>query len=613
MTAAMLADNTLALILTEGFKKVLALQRLASDGISCLKFLPVGLSGCWNWRGTVGRQAGPDGHRRAVKGPIPDLARISWQGRTAVIIFDSDKRRNSSIQAAERALALELKSRGAAVKIVDLPDLPGLDKTGADDYLAHPEGGPERMLKLIDQAAPFEPDLLRLMYNDHGNAQRIVRMYGDDLRYCHKLKKWLAWDGRRWAVDETGQAAKLAKLAMLEFVRQAVEDEDEEAEKYARSCLNQRLLKSALESAETELPVGLEDLDRDPYALNFLNGTVDLRTGELRGHERAQYITKLVHYDYMPEAECPQWKMFLYRIMGVEENEERAQRMLDWLQKALGVSITADTSEKAFFVCHGRLDNGKTTMLSTVRALFEEYSAVLQVDSLMYRREETNNAQADLADLRGARFAMTSETEDGQRLSAAKIKRITQGRTGRIKTARKYENPVTFAETHHLWMDANFKPHARANDDALWSRVHLIPFEVIIPKHEQDRDLPAKLLAEAEGIIGWAVEGARRWFTEGLGRPLEVIEAGKLWRAESDALSDFVSEMCEMDPDGQVGVTPLWEAYERWAAENADRKPLERSQFNKALADRGCKKGRDMVGRFWRGIRLRNRPDGMTI
>ena len=127
------------------------------------------------------------------------------------------------------------------------------------------------------------------------------------------------------------------------------------------------------------------------------------------------------------------------------------------------------TEEKAAFVLFGKGNNGKTTLLSTYLLLLEEYSALLQVDTLM-SRQESNNTQADLADLRGARFVMTSEAEEGQRLSQGKLKRITQG-MGKIKATRKYQNPIEFPETHKLWMDTNSKPMIRAGLDPGYTRI----------------------------------------------------------------------------------------------------------------------------------------------
>jgi hypothetical protein len=154
---AALSDFRLPVIVVEGEKKALAIWNLAHWNTSDLRFLPVGISGVWNWRGTVGKEPGPDGNCRAVKGPIPDLDRILWTKRRTVIIFDSDAKRNANIDRARKALVSELEHRGADVLLVDLPDLTDLDKTGADDFLAHRDGGPERMLALIDNAVRAQP------------------------------------------------------------------------------------------------------------------------------------------------------------------------------------------------------------------------------------------------------------------------------------------------------------------------------------------------------------------------------------------------------------------------------------------------------------------------
>jgi putative DNA primase/helicase len=393
------------------------------------------------------------------------------------------------------------------------------------------------------------PDLLRQLHNDHGNAERLIAIYGSDLRYCHGFKKWLVWDGMRWAVDDTDQARRLAKMAMLEFLKQAIDrGAGEKAEKFARASLDVRRIGSMLSMAECEIFVRPTDLDTDPFALNFLNGTVDLRTGELREHERSDFITKLVRYRYVPSAACPKWLAFLAQVMGGGHNAseadlDRARRLVAYLRRALGYSLTGTTIEKAVFIPFGTGDNGKSTMLSTFRHLVEEYSHLLQVDTLMVR-QESNNTQADLADLRGARFVQTSETEEGQRLAQGKLKRITQG-MGKIKATRKYENPIEFPETHKLWIDTNRKPTIRDVDDkATFNRLHPIPFAVTIPKDQIDKELPEKLLSEAEGILAWAAEGARLWHAEGLGKPAEVEAAKDKWREDMDQLGRFVDERC---------------------------------------------------------------------
>jgi putative DNA primase/helicase len=460
------------------------------------------------------------------------------------------------------------------------------------------------------------PDLLGYLFNDHGNACRLKVLHGKDLRYCHAFKKWLVWDGCRWAVDDTGQAVRFTKQTALEFLKQTIDKRaGDPAERFARSCLNVRRLAGMLSLAECEIFVRPSELDSDPNLLNFQNGTLDLRTSELRTHNPADLITKLVHHDYRPHSRCPRWLSFLDEVMGggpdASEGElARAQRMVEYLQRALGYSLTGCTIEKAVFVLFGEGDNGKSTMLNTFRQLIEEYSVLLQADSLMVR-QESNNTQADLADLRGARYVQTSETEEGQRLAQGKLKRITQG-MGKIKAVRKYENPIEFPETHKLWMDTNRKPTIRdADDKATFNRLHPIPFTVTIPKDRLDRDLPAKLLLEAEGILAWGVAGANSWYASGLQKPIEVEAAKDSWHSEADQLGRFVAECCILGENLRTSASALYSEYKRWA-ESGKEHPVTATAFGLKMPARGFEKRALKHGTTYFGIGLRasDRDDG---
>ena len=453
--------------------------------------------------------------------------------------------------------------------------------------------------------------LLSFHLNDSGNAYRIIAFCGKDLRYCHAFKKWLVWDGKRWAVDETGQACRLAKHTMLEFLRQAMEIKNNATEKFAGGSLDNRRITNALSLAECEIYVKPAELDQNPYLLNFLNGTVDLRNGQLQPHDRKDLITKLIHHEYRPKAHCPRWYEFLDQIMGGgpdagEAELERAQRLIEYLQRTLGYSLTGCTREKAVFIPFGEGDNGKSTLLSTILTLVREYATLLQVDTLMVR-QESNNTNADLADLRGVRFVQTSETEEGQRLAQGKLKRITQG-MGKIKATRKYENPIEFDETHKLWMDTNRKPRIKDTDDqATFNRLHPIPFTVRIPKEKIDRDLPEKLLREAEGILAWAVEGAKLWHESGLRKPPEVDAAKEEWRAEMDQLGRFVEERCVVAETLQVSASVLYADYKRWGEESGERDILSNTAFGLKMPHRGFQKKDTNRGITYLGLALRVR------
>jgi putative DNA primase/helicase len=381
---------------------------------------------------------------------------------------------------------------------------------------------------------------------DLGNAERLVELHGADLRYVAE-RGWFAWDGRRWRRDDTGEAERRAKETVRQMYAEAADIAQDGARKtavaWALRSESRAAVKAMVDLARSEAAVvcRADDFDTDPDLLNFRNGTLNLSTGELTGHFREDRITRLVELDYRPEATCPRFLSFLADIMGGNAG------LIAYLQTAFGYSLTGRTSEKAVFVCHGSGDNGKSTLLNAIREAIPEYSVTINVDSLMAARFQNNaNALADLADLMGARFAMTSETEQDQRLSEGKLKRITQG-MGTIRATRKYENPISFTETHKLWMDCNHRPKVKDDGRAVWNRLHLIPFTVTIPRERQDRNLSKALADEADGILAWVVQGARRWYRDGLTKPPEVEAATREWKAENDVLEAFLSDCCVRD------------------------------------------------------------------
>ena len=502
---------------------------------------------------------------------------------------------------------------------------PKVDQPSSPAQKKHPieSAAPPRPQLVVEVPKPLDPaeaDLLNFPLNDHGNAQRVAAIYGPSMRYCHAFKKWLLWDGWRWRVDETERARRLACLVMVKFFAQAADKGGHDDSRYGYQSEGSRLTEFASVSinakgitnmlttlrSDPEIVIEPGELDTHPYLLNCLNGTVDLRTGTIGPHDPEHYITKLVCHRYRPEAKCQRWLRFISEVMNGKQD------LVNYLQTALGYSLTGCTIEKAVFVLFGDGNNGKTTMLSTIRTLIQEYATLVQVDSLMTRSEESNNVKADLADLRGARFAMTSESEQGQSLSPAKLKRITQG-MGIIKSVRKYENPIEFEETHKLWLDTNRKPKIPdADDAAIFNRLHPIPFTVIVPREKIDRDLPGKLLREAEGILAWAVAGAKLWHEHGLNKPPVIESATEEWREESDWVESFIEDRCAVGDDVSAGADALFKAYCGWASD-CGKKPCSRPVFSEKMMGKGINKKHMETGTRYLGIRIAQGEPGQIL
>jgi len=126
---------------------------------------------------------------------------------------------------------------------------------------------------------------------------------------------------------------------------------------------------------------------------------------------------------------------------------------------------------------------------------------------------------------------------------------------------------------------------------------------VIIPPEEIDRDLPAKLRAEAEGVLRWAVEGAVQWYRQGLGKPGTVESAGRQWRSDMDHLGRFIEDCCITGEDARGKARVLYSAYRKWADESGER-PSAEIVFSRAMAERGFPKKRTNTGAMYSGIGL---------
>ena len=567
----LLDDPTIPLIFVEAEKSVLSIIEW-SRRTGC-KVLPLACGGCWGWRGRTGIKITVDGGREEDRGPLPEIAWAA-NGRVAVIVFDANVSTNVKVQQAREALRGQLTEQGAAVLVRNLPVMN--DVNGVDDFIG--VAGDKAFLDLLNQkAAAGAINLLEQSLSDHGNAQRLIAFAGQNLRYCTPMDKWLLWDGRRWKIDTLDEIRKLTQNMFVEFVMQAMAAKSKVLLGFAGHCLNSRLISAAIREAQPLLAVAPDALDTDPWLLNFLNGTLNLRGFELLQHSREYLITKLVAHDYNPKAEAPQFTAFLDRLLG---------SLTCYVQKALGYSVTGMSNEKCVFLCLGKTNSGKTTLLSLIRDLFNEYATLIMIDSLM-RKSDDNNSRADLADLRGVRFAATSETEEGQRLRESNLKRIVQGQ-GRIKSVRKYEHPIEFPETHKLWIDANHLPVVHGSDDAIWSRLVPIPFDRPLEESEIDRELPAKLRLEAEGIIAWILEGTSLWQRDGLGKPPQIEAARGSWREAMDRLAAFRQACCIEAPEMSIQARPLYVAYRKWS-EEAGEKPLTETAFALRMADGGFK------------------------
>jgi putative DNA primase/helicase len=448
---------------------------------------------------------------------------------------------------------------------------------------------------------------IRRPLTEMGNAERFVDQFRARARFCHPWGTWLPNDGKRWQRDQTGTVRRWAKQTHRAIYAEAagVENDDQRQAiaKWAHLSEKSASVAATLKLAESEegIPILPEQMDADPLLFNVENGTVNLRTGQLQPHNPLDYITKLAPVMFDPEASAPTFLAFLERILPDLD-------VRSFVQRAVGHSLTGDTSEQCLFFLHGVGANGKTTLLTALQAMMGDYARQAAPELLVSRGGDRH--PTELADLFGARLVTSVEVDEGKRLAETLVKQMTGG--DRMKARFMRADFFEWTPTHKLFLAANHHPEIRGTDYAIWRRIYLVPFTVTIPPAERDNKLPAKLAAELSGILNWAIGGCLDWQRNGLGVPPAVKDATEAYRAEQDVLADFLAEHCVIDPQAYAVAGVLYKVYIAWC-EGSGMKPISSTAFGRRLTERGFRADKPRIGgkqtRIWRGLGLATPTD----
>lgn len=398
---------------------------------------------------------------------------------------------------------------------------------------ANPRNAPKR-----EQA---DVDLLKFTNTDEGNAERLVALYGDDIHYVSQWNTWVYWNDAYWQHDTLDHVSRLAIKMIKLLLNAAVELDDEEKRKkavmFALQSHSRKAIDNMLTLAKAQLGVRIDAsmFNADQWLLNVANGTLDLKTGKLQPHQQSDLITKMIDVPFDPNASAPTWIDFLNTVFGND------QPLIDYVQRALGYSITGDVREDCLHFAFGSGGNGKSTFFKAIEKILGDYAHKSPSSMLMASKFE--GIPVDVADLQGKRLVVASEVSKGVRWNEAKIKDLTGG--DKLTARYMRANPFTFEPTHKLWIYGNYKPVVVGADEGIWRRLRLIPFTVKIPDNIKDTTFDDRFDVELPGILAWIVKGCLAWQQYGLGEmPNTVKAATNEYRAEMDKLQTFIDERC---------------------------------------------------------------------
>ena len=465
--------------------------------------------------------------------------------------------------------------------------------------------------------------------NDHANAIACRDAFGMNFRFASEWECWLGWTGTHWSRE--GARLKLFGAVVAQAQREYAETledverltreipkvafehgvgSDQVKKLQARLAAAETILKwhsnsqntgkvqATITQLESVCACSFTELDRNPWLLNCRNGTVDLKTAELRAHDRADLITCCLELPYDAAARAPTWDGFLRQCMHGEP------LLVLYLQRLVGYTLTASAQEHLLMFCYGTGANGKSTFFRVLSALLGPYGTAMP-RTLLFTSRPGEVHPTELATLHGKRLGICSEIGEDVRLDEAKIKDLTGGDA--ISCRRMKEDFWQFTPTHTLWLAGNHKPTITGTDDGIWRRLHVVPWTISFTPDQQDKALSAKLQLELPGVLAWAVAGCLEWQRIGMADPPEVTDATAEYRLNSDVVGDFFRLRLVFEPEGRMTAKALRTAYETWC-EELGHAPVGARRLAQRLRSHGVKPVNIRVdGRFangWAGVRM---------
>jgi putative DNA primase/helicase len=457
-------------------------------------------------------------------------------------------------------------------------------------------------------------ELRDLPLSDVWMGKWFAHQWRQTTRYSYEEKDWLIYQDGHWKFDNTGERDRRL-LASIESVRRASPSEALVAGKsaeqlndfYVRS-LSSKAIAAAEVRTRSECACTVDQFDVDPLLLNVANGTIDLRTGQLRPAAAEDMLMKQSPVVYDAEAVPTEW------CAAVDQWFAGDRQMVSYLRRITALFLTGDVQERAFFLLYGSGRNGKGTYVSTIESLLgPDYSFAIPVEYFL--RTRNPRMEIDVHAARGKRLIVIGETESGADLNAAKIKHWSSG--GDTMTGKAlFEHLSNYQPTHKLLLQTNHEPRFNDRSEGFADRLKKIPFTVKIDDSAMKLGLKDHLREnELPGILNWAlgalageerecgyVAGLEDWRTNRLNTPESVKKATREMLDSQDELRLWFEEGgVELGAGFELSRDEGYLSYRNWCDSNRVRRPLGKNQFIAAMREQPDVKESVSGSRKWRG------------
>ncbi len=479
-----------------------------------------------------------------------------------------------------------------------------------NERLVKPKVSENEIITIVNSIGRYAPDDFAKinpngMLNDVYNAKLFYNMFGQDLRWCKDYGGWFVYNDRFWVKDGNSEIKKYGietYETLSKFYKSLTQDNDYKKAigKHVKATGSNGRLEAMFDCAKPMFSIAIDKFDQNGFLFNCMNGTYDLKVGEFKSFNKEDYITKGSGVFYNESAKCPVWENFIDEIFLGKKD------IIEFIQRAIGYSLTDSTQEQCFFILYGSGRNGKSKFIKTISEMLGDYA--MNCPSSTFIKKNQTQIPNDVARLKGARFVTASENNQNVSFDESTIKNLT----GDDKVSARFLNKEFFDFTPNfkIFFVTNHKPNIRGTDDGIWRRIKMIPFDLKITDENDDRMLGAKLKEEISGIFNWALEGYREWAKQGLNEPESIKLVNKNYKDEEDIIGQFIIDECEISPTFSLTVKQFKDSFFTYSGFRLSQKVISEYMEKKGYKDddnRAVVDGKQK--RIFKGIKLRLIPE----
>lgn len=455
--------------------------------------------------------------------------------------------------------------------------------------------------KLKDQKKNIKKNVLKYTIDDAGNIDCFMDVFGDYVKYDTDCECFLYWTGRMWREDHEKRIFKWVQEAMRlrrdytykQIKKSTVTKDYKKIIAHVEKCCNTRSINAIIEGLKSITTFKNMMWDTKPHLVNVLNGTVDLRTGEIKKHDAKDYITKLIPIEYAPDSKSEKFSTFLHETFMDKSLEK-------YIQTLFGYCLTGETKEQVVHFLVGNGANGKSTLLSIVRYILSGYAEVLPA-KVLTGCERAGAASPELAQLKHKRLVCCSELNCNDTVNEGKLKIMSSGET--LSVRQLYSTPFTYNPEFKCLIDTNYLPQITGTDYGIWRRIRIIPFKHTVDKKNINKDLLDELKHCSKAILAWMIKGAEMYYNQGLKTCEAIDKATNKYRRSQDTIGTFIDAYIVEQEDGVVRARELYKSYCKFCEDNL-LNPMSETKFGMDFATRGYKRSKDKISRKYIGITL---------